>query len=138
MQGCIFCQIVKGRQPAVKVMETAGILAFLDIAPVHYGHTLVIPKDHYENLLDLPDHLWLEMGQVCRRVAMALQQAFYARGFNVGMNNCEAAGQVVAHAHLHVIPRYFSDGLTFFPQGDYMPGDIDKVGQQLRQALEKG
>jgi histidine triad (HIT) family protein len=137
MRDCIFCRIVTGRQPCVKVLETTGVLAFLDIAPVHYGHTLVIPKEHYQNLLDLPDPLWLEMGQVCRRVAQALQQALHARGFNVGMNNFDAAGQVVYHAHLHVIPRFLSDGLHFFPQGDYRPGDMEKVGRQLREALAR-
>jgi len=135
MPDCIFCRIVAGRQSSTKVLETARVLAFLDIAPVHYGHTLVIPKEHYETLLDLPDDLWLEMGQVCRQVAQALKKALYARGFNVGMNNFAAAGQVVFHAHLHVIPRFAGDGLEFFTQGHYLPGDLEKVGQQLRQAL---
>jgi histidine triad (HIT) family protein len=136
MRDCIFCRIVTGRQPAVRVLETPRVLAFLDIAPVNYGHTLVIPKEHYQNLLDLPDEVWTEMGQVSRRIAQALKTVFYAQGINLGMNNFEAAGQVVFHAHLHVIPRYFSDGLRLFPQGDYPPGDMEKVGSQLRQALE--
>jgi len=138
MRDCIFCRIAAGQAPAAKVLETPRVLAFLDIAPVHYGHTLVIPKEHYETLLDLPDDLWLEMGQVSRQVAQALRQALFARGINVGMNNFDAAGQVVFHAHLHVIPRYLSDGLHLFPQGSYRPGDIEKVSQQLRQALEGG
>jgi histidine triad (HIT) family protein len=135
MRDCIFCGIVAGRTPTVKVLETPRVLAFLDIAPVHYGHTLVIPKAHHQNLLDLPDEVWLELGQVSRRVAAALMKALYARGFNIGMNNFDAAGQVVFHAHLHVIPRFLSDGLHFFPQGSYQPGDMEKTGQQLRQAL---
>ncbi len=136
MRDCIFCRIVTGRQPAVRVLEIPRVLAFLDIAPVNYGHTLVIPKEHYQNLLDLPDEVWTEMGQVSRRIAQALKTVFYAQGINLGMNNFEAAGQVVFHAHLHVIPRYFSDGLRLFPQGDYPPGDMEKVGNQLRKALE--
>jgi histidine triad (HIT) family protein len=135
MENCIFCNIVSGRAPAVTVLETPRVLAFLDIAPVNYGHTLVIPKAHHENFLDLPDELWLEMGQVSRRVAQALQTALFARGINLGMNNFDAAGQVVFHAHLHVIPRYLSDGLMLFPQDSYMPGDIEKVGAELRRAL---
>jgi len=135
MRGCIFCHIAAGRAPAEKILETPTVLAFLDIAPVHYGHTLVIPKQHFENLLDLPDDLWRDMGAVCREVAKALQKVLYARGFNVAMNNLPAAGQVVMHAHLHVIPRYASDGLHFFPQEEYRPGDMAKVGEQLRQAL---
>ncbi|MEW6657794.1 MAG: HIT family protein [Thermodesulfobacteriota bacterium] len=135
MGDCIFCNIVAGKIPSEKVMETARVLAFLDIAPVNYGHSLVIPKEHHESLLDLPDELWTEMGRVSRQVARALQKVLYARGFNVGMNNFEAAGQVVFHAHLHVIPRYLNDGLFLFPQGVYQPGDMEKVGLQLRQAL---
>jgi histidine triad (HIT) family protein len=135
MGDCIFCNIVAGKIPSVKVMETPRVLAFLDLAPVNYGHTLVIPKEHHENFLDLPDDLWTEMGRVSRQVARALEKALYARGFNIGMNNFEAAGQVVFHAHLHVIPRYPNDGLCLFPQGVYQPGDMEKVGQQLRQAL---
>jgi histidine triad (HIT) family protein len=137
MPECIFCRIAAGQAPAANVLETPSVLAFLDIAPVHYGHTLVIPKEHYETFLDLPDDLWLEMGQVSRRVAEALRQVMFARGFNVTMNNFDAAGQVVFHAHLHVIPRFLSDGLHLFPQGSYLPGDLERVAQQLRQAAEK-
>ena len=121
----------------MRVLETPGVLAFLDIAPVNYGHTLVIPKAHYQNLLELPDDLWTEMGQVCRRVAQALQAALRAQGFNIDMNNFEAAGQEVFHAHLHVIPRYYTDGLKLFPQESYKPGDLEKTGEQLRRVLEK-
>ncbi|MBM4289218.1 MAG: HIT family protein [Deltaproteobacteria bacterium] len=132
---CIFCQIAAGRAPAEMLLETHRVLAFLDIAPVHYGHALVIPRQHYETLLDLPDELWLEMGQVSRRLARALQKKLYAQGFNLGMNNYEAAGQVVPHAHLHVIPRYRDDGLHFFPQGHYQGQDMASVGRQLREVL---
>jgi histidine triad (HIT) family protein len=135
MPDCIFCRIAQGQLPAARVLETPGVLAFLDIAPVNYGHTLVIPKVHYRNLLELPDELWTEMGQVSRRVAQALRVTLYAQGFNIGMNNFEAAGQVVFHAHIHVIPRYFSDGLKLFPQESYKPGDLEKTAAQLRQAL---
>jgi len=138
MRDCIFCAIAAGRRPAERLLETEQVLAFLDIAPVHYGHTLVIPRLHYQNLLELPDDLWLEMGRVSRRVARALQAALSAQGINIGMNNFEAAGQAVFHAHLHVIPRYFSDGLKLFPQESYQPGDLAKTGAQLRQALGQG
>ncbi|MCX5893580.1 MAG: HIT family protein [Deltaproteobacteria bacterium] len=136
MQDCIFCRIVAGQLPAARVLETAGVLAFLDIAPVHYGHTLVIPKAHHQNLLDLPDGLWQEIGQVCRRVAQAIQLNLKAQGFNIGMNNFAAAGQEVFHAHVHVIPRYVGDGLKLFPQGSYKSGELEKMAYQLRQALE--
>jgi histidine triad (HIT) family protein len=136
MQDCVFCAIAAGRLPAARVLETPKVLAFLDMAPVNYGHTLVIPKAHYQNFLDLPDDLWMEMGRVSRRVAQALRTVLYAQGFNIGMNNFEAAGQVIFHAHFHLIPRYFSDGLQLFPQESYRPGDMEKTAAQLRQALE--
>ncbi len=135
MSSCIFCQIAAGQAKAERLLETDRVLAFLDIAPVHYGHTLVIPKMHYENFFDLPDDLWLEMGQVSRKVALALRQKLYAQGINLGMNNLPAAGQVVFHAHLHVIPRYNNDGLHLFPQGSYQGKDLASVGQQLREVL---
>lgn len=133
---CIFCRIVAGSQPSVKILDTPRVLAFLDIAPVHPGHTLVVSREHYQNLLDLPDPLWLEMGQACRRVAQALQQVFQTPGFNLGMNNFAAAGQEVFHAHMHVIPRFFGDGLRLFPQKFYKGGEMEEVGRRLRQALE--
>ena len=137
MRDCIFCRIADGQAPAVLILETPAVLAFLDIAPVNYGHALVIPRAHHENLLELPDDLWLEMGRVSRRVAQGLRTTLYAHGFNLEMNNFEAAGQVVFHAHIHVIPRYFSDGLHLFPQGSYQPGDMEKTGEQLRRVLAK-
>jgi histidine triad (HIT) family protein len=137
MRDCIFCRIAAGEATAERILETQGVLAFLDIAPVNYGHTLVIPKAHYLNLLELPDALWTEMGQVCRRVAQTLRGTLSAQGFNIGMNNFEAAGQAVFHAHLHVIPRYHTDGLQLFPQESYKPGDLEKTGEQLRRVLEK-
>ncbi len=138
MQNCIFCRIAAGRAEAARILESPGVLAFLDIAPVHYGHTLVIPKEHYPTLLELPDDLWREMGEVSRRVARALGTALHAQGFNIGMNNFEAAGQAVPHVHLHIIPRYFRDGLQLFPQKSYRAGDLEVTAAQLRQALAGG
>lgn len=134
---CIFCDIGAGAAPAERLLETERVVAFLDIAPVNYGHTLVIPKEHHATFLDLPDDLWTEMGRVARQVAEALRKVFYAQGINLGMNNFEAAGQVVFHAHLHVIPRYSSDGLHLFPQGVYQGRDRENTGQQLRDYLSR-
>jgi histidine triad (HIT) family protein len=137
MQNCIFCRIASGKMPSARILETPTILALLDIAPVHYGHTLVIPKVHYPNLLELPDELWKDMGQVCRRVAQAQMGSLGAQGFNIAMNNFEAADQEVFHAHLHVIPRFNGDGIRFFPQGSYPPGEMEKTGEKLRRGLEQ-
>ena len=134
---CIFCRIAAGQAPAAKIVETPRVLAFLDIAPVHYGHTLVIPKDHHENLLDLPDDLWLENGPGVQAGGQGPGPGFFRPGVQCHHDNFDAAGQVVFHAHLHVIPRFLSDGLHLFPQGSYRPGDMERVGQQLRSAIEQ-
>ncbi len=138
MPNCIFCLIASGQAPAARVLETPGVLAFLDIAPVHYGHTLVIPREHYPTMLELPDDLWREMGSVSRQVAKALGDVLEAQGFNISMNNFPAAGQAVPHVHLHVVPRYFQDGLQLFPHQVYRPGDLEKTAARLRQILAPG
>ncbi len=134
---CVFCKIAQGQAPAMRVYENGRVLAFLDVVPVHFGHTLVIPKAHYENFLDLPDDLWLEMSQISRQVAQALLQVLDAQGFNMAMNNFAAAGQIVFHAHIHVIPRYADDGLHLIPQDKKKYGDRDmtQVGRRLSEAL---
>jgi histidine triad (HIT) family protein len=134
-QKCIFCQIAAGQSPAERLWETDRVLAFLDIAPVNYGHALVIPKQHFGNFLELPDDLWLEIGRISRRLALALQKQLSAPGFNLVMNNFPAAGQEVFHAHLHVIPRYDDDGHHLLSQSSYRGQDMANVGRQLREAL---
>jgi histidine triad (HIT) family protein len=128
---------VSGLTYSVRVWETERVLAFLDVVPVHFGHTLVIPKSHYKNFFDLPDDLWLEMSQVSRKVAKAFLQVLKAQGFNLGMNNFEAAGQIVFHAHIHVIPRYFGDGLHLLPQEKkkYQGKEMAQIGRQLGKVL---
>ncbi len=119
MQECIFCKIVRGEIPSAKVYENEAVLCFLDIAPVTRGHCLVIPKKHVENILEMPSQQAGELHEAVRRVAQGMLQGLGAQGFNVGMNNFQAAGQLVMHAHWHVIPRFEGDGLQLWPQGKY-------------------
>jgi histidine triad (HIT) family protein len=122
-QDCIFCQIVKGEIPCAKAYATDAVLAFLDIGPVNKGHVLVIPTKHYENLFALPPELGAELVTAMRIVGKAVMEATGAAGLNVGMNNFEAAGQLVPHAHFHLIPRFTGDGLTLWPPGKYESKD---------------
>jgi histidine triad (HIT) family protein len=114
---CIFCKIVAGEIPTTKVYEDDKLLAFMDRAPANVGHTLVIPKAHHEILTDIPEDLLTEMTLLTKKVARATLSALAAEGFNIMMNNKEVAGQVVPHAHIHVIPRFQGDGqqLHFAP-----------------------
>lgn len=116
---CIFCKIVKGEIPCAKILETDTILAFLDIAPVSRGHALVIPKAHFPTVLDVDPALGPDILAATARVGQALMDATGATGFNVGLNCNASAGQLVFHAHWHVIPRIEGDGLSLWPAGKY-------------------
>jgi histidine triad (HIT) family protein len=116
---CVFCRIVKGEIPCAKIYEDDEVLAFLDLAPVRPGHSLVIPKKHYDNLLDTPESFGPCLLSALAGVGAALMKAAGAQGFNVLQNNFPASGQAVFHAHWHVIPRVEGDGLSLWPQGAY-------------------
>ncbi|WP_285906061.1 HIT family protein [Pseudodesulfovibrio pelocollis] len=120
---CIFCKIVEGAIPCARVLETEHVLVFLDIAPVHPGHALVVPKGHYPTLMDLPAELGADLTDALSRVGRAVMEATAADGLNLMQNNFEAAGQLVHHAHFHLIPRHSGDGLTLWPQSGYKSPD---------------
>jgi histidine triad (HIT) family protein len=136
LEGCIFCRIVQGSARAAVVYQDEKVLCFLDINPVAPGHTLVIPRGHYETLLDVfSDSEMGALGKGCRIIGAALMKALGAKGFNVMMNNLPAAGQLVPHAHFHVVPRFPGDGLRHWPGTPTPPAVLEKVAEKLRKAL---
>ncbi len=135
MEDCIFCKIVNGEIPCNKVYENDKVLAFLDINPVNKGHALVIPKEHYKDLLVMPDNILAEVAKVGKRVAKAVMKATGAAGFNLGQNNGKTAGQAVMHFHLHIIPRFENDGLTLWPQGKYEGKEEEEIAEKIRSLL---
>ncbi|MFU2164329.1 HIT family protein [Streptococcus pluranimalium] len=108
MENCIFCQIIKGDIPSAKVYEDDEVMAFLDITQTTTGHTLLIPKKHVRNVLDMTDDIAKEVFARLPKVARAVQKATDACGMNIINNNETIAGQTVFHAHIHLVPR-FSD-----------------------------
>lgn len=116
---CIFCKIVRGEIPCANVYETDQVLAFLDIAPVQPGHALVIPKAHHPTLFDIPQGLSQELVEATQKVGQAMMRVTCATGLNLMMNNFTSAGQLVPHAHFHLIPRFEEDGLMLWPQSPY-------------------
>jgi len=107
---CLFCKIVRGEIPAVRLFEDDVTLAFLDIGPIIKGHTLVIPKLHYDPLMTTPDEVLARVMRTVRRIACALVAGLGADGINLHQSNGAAAGQVIPHLHIHVIPRFANDG----------------------------
>lgn len=106
MSDCLFCQIIAGQIPSSKVYEDDHVLAFLDITQVTKGHTLVIPKQHYRNILDLDEEAARHLFAKIPAIAAHLKETLGASGVNLINNSEEAAGQTVFHTHLHLLPRY--------------------------------
>ena len=132
---CIFCKIVAGEIPSFKVYEDERIVAFLDIRPVNPGHTLIVPKTHSKNIFDIVAEDWTAIADVARILAIAIEKAVSADGINIAMNNRPDAGQLVDHAHVHLIPRKKGDGLKLWPQHPYPEGEAEKTAEKIRSAL---
>lgn len=109
---CIFCKIVKGEIPSYKVYEDELILAFLDLNPVSVGHTLIIPKEHFENIKDIEDKVLFEINLRARELSKVLEEKLSCEGISLCQNN--GLGQEIKHYHLHLIPRYQNDNLKFY------------------------
>lgn len=115
---CIFCKIVAGEIPCHRLYEDEHVLAFLDIGPLSRGHSLVIPKAHYETIDQMPPELAAACMAVVPRLSRAIVAATGARAWNVLQNNGKIAGQAVDHVHIHIIPRREDDGLGYrWPAG---------------------
>jgi histidine triad (HIT) family protein len=135
-QECIFCRIASGQIPAIKVYEDDVVVAFLDIGPISDGHTLVMPRQHFEKVHSCPPELlgqiWTRLG----RIAGAVASAIGADGYNVLCNNGRAAGQVVDHLHFHIVPRKTGDGVfAQWPSYKYRPGQVEIIAEKIRKHL---
>ncbi|MFY9421761.1 MAG: HIT family protein [Bacilli bacterium] len=108
---CVFCKIANGEIPAYKVYEDDDFLAFLDISQATIGHTLVIPKKHYENFFALEEEKAADLMRVVSKVSKKLKSALAFEAFNLLNNSGALAGQTVNHIHIHLLPRYENDGL---------------------------
>ena len=101
---CVFCQIIRKEAPASIVYEDDQVVAFLSNRPVNVGHTLVVPKKHYENVYEVPDDEIAYLFKIVKRIARAVKDATNAEGIRIVQNNGEVAGQVIFHFHVHIIP----------------------------------
>jgi histidine triad (HIT) family protein len=123
---CIFCKIVAGEIPSVKVLDEDKVFAFMDINPSSRGHMLVVPKNHAENIFEISEaDLSAVMGAV-KRCAVAVKKALGAEGVTVLQLNGKASDQVVPHLHVHIMPRWQDDGLTV-SNWEMKAGDMDEL-----------
>jgi histidine triad (HIT) family protein len=134
---CLFCQIVAGERPAHHVLDTENVVGFLDARPVFKGHVLLVPRQHFETLADLPADLLTPLFGAVQRVSAAVLDAYEAQGSFVALNN--VISQSVPHLHVHVVPRRRKDGLRgfFWPRTKYADdAEAAEYAKRLRAVLE--
>jgi histidine triad (HIT) family protein len=132
---CLFCKIIKGELPSYKVYEDENFLAFLDITPINKGHVLLVPKEHHEDLFDMPDSITAKIFPIVKRVSNAVMKATDADGLNLGQNNKPAAGQAVMHFHLHIMPRFEDDGLRLWPGKKVEEKELKEVVEKIKKEI---
>jgi histidine triad (HIT) family protein len=135
---CIFCKIVAGDIPVSKVLEDDAAIGFMDIGPVAEGHALLIPKEHYETIGDVPkDVAAAVLGRLPQLVA-AVEAVTGCQGVNILQNNGAIAGQLVPHVHFHVIPRNPTGEFHFnWPASKYPEGRMEELGSKIKEAIDK-
>lgn len=107
---CIFCKIAAGEIPSKTIYEDEQFRVILDISPAAKGHALILPKEHYANLYEIPEEVAADAMKLAKRLVKKMTDVLQCDGFNLVQNNGEIAGQTVFHFHMHLIPRYKNDG----------------------------
>jgi len=132
---CIFCKIVRGEVPAVKVHEDEGTLTFMDIQPASPGHALVIPKTHAPNLLEIAESELFVVAATTQRIARAVQKALAPDGIRIVQTNGAAAGQSVFHYHVHIIPMQAGQRVGAHGRERANPDELKVLAARIRAAL---
>lgn len=136
---CLFCKIIAGEIPSAKVYEDDEVYAFLDISQVTTGHTLIIPKQHTENIYETNEDIAASLFARVPKVAAAIKKAFNPAGLNLLNNNGEFAGQTIFHTHIHLIPRYDeNDGYDMkwiARDTQFGPDDLAKIAENIKNEL---
>ena len=132
---CIFCKIVSGEIPAVKVLDEERVVAFMDINPSGKGHMLVVPKNHAENIFEISENDLAALIKAVKRCAKAVKETLNAEGITILQLNGKASDQIVPHLHIHVIPRWENDGLSV-STWEMKPGDMEEIQAIARKIRE--
>lgn len=135
MAECIFCKIINKELPSHVVFEDDQVIAFLDIHPVNPGHVLVVPKVHSDNFLEMSNEDLNELMKKVKQIAPAVQKSVKAEACNIMINSGRAAGQLVYHTHIHIIPRFPADGHKHWHrEGDELD-NLPQIADKAREAL---
>ena len=132
---CIFCKIIDGEIPAVKVLDEELVIAFMDINPSNQGHMLVVPKKHAENIFEISESDLAATVKAVKRCAKAVKEALKAEGITVLQLNGKASDQIIPHFHVHIIPRWENDGLPV-STWEMKQGDMEEIKDIARKVKE--
>ncbi len=133
-EDCVFCREIVKNGNASLVFENNNVVAFMDIAPVEAGHVLVIPKEHYENIMDIEEWTYLELQRVAKKLTPAIVRAVGAEAVNIGQNNGACANQKVFHYHLHIIPRVCDRRLEW-SRREVKGDELELVAEKIRSEI---
>lgn len=137
MKDCLFCKIVKGEVPSYKVYEDENVYAFLDVANDVYGHTLVVPKKHYENLMDCPDRTLGKIMASVKKIGNHFVNDCGFEGYNTFNNNGKSAEQAIMHLHFHIYPRKSNDGIKISQDFGKQEKSLEEISKKLYFENEK-
>lgn len=134
---CIFCKILKGDIPSFCIYENDDFKVILDRFPAAKGHVLILPKEHYKDLFELPESISKQIYPLAQKIASAIKETLGADGINIVQNNGEAAGQSVFHFHMHIIPRYDGDKVVLnkTSNGDTTIEALEEVAAFIKKSL---
>lgn len=135
---CIFCKIANGEIPSATLYEDNDFRVILDLGPASKGHALILPKEHYPNLYELPDEMAEKAILLAKKMVMKMTEVLGCDGFNVVQNNGTAAGQTVFHFHIHLIPRYENDHAGFgWNVGELNETDRDDILNKMKESYQR-
>ena len=133
-ENCIFCKIANGEIPSKNLYEDESFRVILDLGPATKGHALILPKEHSDNLYELPEDTAAGAMKLAKKMASLMTEKLHADGFNLVQNNGEVAGQTVMHFHLHLIPRYEGDGQRIvWNPGEMTQEELEEIKKQITE-----
>lgn len=131
-ENCIFCKLANGEIPTKTLFEDDKFRVILDLSPATKGHALIIPKDHYKNIYEIPEDVAADAMILAKRMAVKMTNVLHADGFNLVQNNNEIAGQTVFHFHIHLIPRYEGDNQKItWTQKEVSEEELVKIQKEI-------
>ena len=137
LDNCIFCKIANGEIPSSTVYEDDDFRAILDLGPAAKGHTLILPKEHADDVTELDENLGAKVIPLAAKLGRAMKAGLGCAGFNLVQNNGEAAGQTVKHFHVHVIPRYEGGPvIASWTPGECIAEEREEVAEKIKSALK--